>query len=160
MQAPVCCTALTPDGELALSGAAGDRTLALFSSRVKADRASAQPSSGKVPVRKAKLTLTLPEPPTSIACAACDSEGAAGAPRDCSQAFVAAAVTQGGTACVWRCAREGKAWRGHLRCSIKAHSAQEAVLAVAFASESSTPSALSILALVRLWSPAARLRRA
>ena len=138
----MCCAALTPDGALTLSGAAGDNTLALFSSRLKKQKGGHDSEGGtpggtssKVSTRRAKLSLGLPAPPRSIACAACDSQDDQGAQRDCSRAFVAAAVTEGGAAQVWRCTKEGKSWRGHLRCSIRVDSSQEAVLGVSFVSE-------------------------
>jgi hypothetical protein len=123
-----------------MSGATGDSTLALFSSRLKkrkGESGSEHVAAGasKVPTRRAKLCLGLTEPPRSIVCAACDAEGDDKAHPDCSHAFVAAAVTEGGTASVWRCTKEGKSWRGHLRCSIRSNSSQESVLGISFASE-------------------------
>lgn len=91
--------------------------------------------ASKVPTRRMKLQLGLAEPPRSIVCAACDSESEDQSQRDCSHAFVAAAVTEGGTARAWKCTKEGKSWRGHLRCSIRSDTPQEAVLGVTIASE-------------------------
>ena len=150
VQAAVTCAAVTPDGALTLSGATGDKTLALFSSRLskqkgEKDAEGAAETSSKVPTRRAKLSLGLAEPPRSIACAACDSQDDQGSQRDCSHAFVAAAVTEGGTACVWRCVKEGKSWRGHLRCSIRCDSAQESVLGVSFVSENGAQQCFTVV---------------
>lgn len=132
--------AVSPDGEFVISGARGERSLALFACRPK------HPGSGdaRVPTRKAKLSLSLPEPAASIACCACTPASARqngnAAHADAVPAYMVAAVTEGGVARVWRCSRDGKEWRGRLRRSIRADSAAaHCVLAMAFSGPDGAP---------------------
>eukprot|EP00892_Ulva_mutabilis_P004366 jgi/Ulvmu1/2300/UM013_0147.1 len=133
--APVTCMAVSEDGEVLASGARGERSIALFSCRIKGGGGG----DARVPTRKARLSLSLPEPAASVACCACHAHstkrnGDAGTHGDGEDgaAYMVAAVAEGGAARVWRCSKEGKEWRGRLRRSIRVDSADQCILAMAF----------------------------
>jgi hypothetical protein len=137
MQSGVRCSAATPDGQFIMSGASRDSTLAIFSSRLENRKGEGgSPSKpSKIRTRRSKLCLSAQEAPISVACAACGAQGDESAQGECSKAFVAAAVTEGGNAFVWRCSKEDAKWQEQLRCAIRPHSSQEPVLGISFESE-------------------------